>query len=80
LTEWDPQQQDEHTRDCGDNTETQREPLRHTLVKNVPRVQAESGGDHHRHREAVQPQSNEQRGESTYEHSAILAHHWILNP
>ena len=49
-------------------------------MKNIPGVQAESGGDHHRHREAVQPQAKEQRGKSTYEHSAILQAHWTLNP
>ncbi|GCE40435.1 hypothetical protein Rhow_004078 [Rhodococcus wratislaviensis] len=29
-------------------------------MEHVPRVEAEAGGDHHGHREAVQPQSGEQ--------------------
>jgi len=46
--------------------------LGHTLMKHIPGVQSEAGSDHHGHREAVQPQTDEQRGESPYQHSTIL--------
>jgi|GEM_PF-1047617 len=46
--------------------------LGHTLMKHVPGIQTKTGRDHHGHREAVQPQTDEQRGESPYQHSTIL--------
>lgn len=46
--------------------------LGHTLMKHVPGIQTKTGCDHHGHREAVQPQTNEQRGESPYQHPTIL--------
>lgn len=46
--------------------------LGHALMEHIPGVQSEAGCDHHGHREAVQPQTDEQRGESPYQHSTIL--------
>nr|EJI94655.1 hypothetical protein JVH1_8118 [Rhodococcus sp. JVH1] len=37
-------------------------------MEHIPGVEAETGGDHHGHREAVQPQSGEQCDQASSEH------------
>jgi len=64
LAQRDPQQEHDGPHEDDDLTEGQRQVARQSFVEDVPRVQTQGRLDHHRHREAVEEQSDEQTGKT----------------